>query len=819
MKQILRSRLGRSTSMLAALFGCLVLLVAGAGIANAEVVQGEVVPDTARRDLPVVLDGRVWAHAQVGDRIFVGGDFQQVELIDGTVIDQAYIFAYDIDTGVVDPNFRPVVNNVVRSLEAADDGSGLYVGGQFFRWDNSFPIRIARLDAQGNLDTSFQASASAQVLDIVEVGNDLYFVGDFTDVSGVATSGIAKVDADTGAVDSSFTPQLTGLQAGANLARAIVATPDDSSVFVLHFGQLVDGQSREAVAKFDIDGAGNPSLSGWNIPWSAQAGNRVCQANLRDMAISPDGSFIVIGGQGADNPPNCDSVLRYETGGNQTVNFTWSARMYSSVFSLAVSDVAVYVGGHFCAAPLNGAGPDGLTSDFTGTANRCEVNNPDDPLNPSVLDPDNAVFRHQMAALDPDTAQALPWDPGSNNLVGVFDLTLIDRGLLAGHDTDRFSTFLVGRSGFFDLEQGTPDTEAPTFTVTSPADGSVPGTVSELTGLATDNRTVSSITVRLRNITTGEFLQTDGTFAAASADLAVNTNTIALGEVEWSVPINTALPTGNYEVRGFTTDEFGNTSPAVVSSFTIAGDAVCTVELNDQDQPVITLTDFVADDTGLSVIRRNGAWLSNLADGATSFTDENAVPGDYTYEVRWRPNFTVEDVTCSPTVTVPEGGGPGPITVCTVSINGDNSPVLSWDAVAGVNEYVVREAGLAWLATVSDTTYTDAGRAPGTYEYSLRIRMGGVVTDVPCEPTITVPNGGTPTCVAAVNANGEVELTWTAVPGITDYQVRVNGRWLSTENDLAFTDTNPQAGEQAYEIRYRQAGTVNDIACQPTLDI
>ena len=81
------------------------------------------------------------------------------------------------------------------------------------------------------------------------------------------------------------------------------------------------------------------------------------------MAISPDDSFIVIAGQGADNPPNCDSVLRYNTGGSGVIAFTWAARMYSSVFSLAVSDVAVYVGGHFCAAPRIGAPAGGITHD------------------------------------------------------------------------------------------------------------------------------------------------------------------------------------------------------------------------------------------------------------------------------------------------------------------------------------------------------------------------------------------------------------------------------------------------------------------------
>ena len=57
---------------------------------------------------------------------------------------------------------------------------------------------------------------------------------------------------------------------------------------------------------------------------------------------------------------------------------------------------------------------------------------------------------------------ALAWDPGSNAALGTFDLTLIDRGLLAGMDNDRFGNFiLTGRSGFFDFGGFTPPAPPP----------------------------------------------------------------------------------------------------------------------------------------------------------------------------------------------------------------------------------------------------------------------------------------------------------------------------------------------------------------------
>ena len=121
-----------------------------------------------------------------------------------------------------------------------------------------------------------------------------------------------------------------------------------------------------------------------------------------------------------------------------------------------------YDGCPSCAAPRNGAAPGGETHERTnGTANSCNLNNPNDPVNPSVIFPNDAVFRNQLAALDPSNGTALAWDPGTNAGLASFDLTIIDRGLLAGMDNDRYGGVLTGRSGFFDFGGFTPIAPAP----------------------------------------------------------------------------------------------------------------------------------------------------------------------------------------------------------------------------------------------------------------------------------------------------------------------------------------------------------------------
>ena len=165
---------------------------------------GQLVGVVPRLNAPVVLDGAVHAHAQIGDRIFVGGDFQQVRRPDDTVITQPNIFAYNINTGLLDENFRPVVSNGVFALEVNPGGDALYVGGRFVTWDDTFVERVAKLDAFGNLDTSFQATASAIVRDLAVTNNAVYLAGDFLFVGDEQRAGFAAVDANTGAVDPGF---------------------------------------------------------------------------------------------------------------------------------------------------------------------------------------------------------------------------------------------------------------------------------------------------------------------------------------------------------------------------------------------------------------------------------------------------------------------------------------------------------------------------------------------------------------------------------------------------------------------------------------
>ena len=57
-----------------------------------------------------------------------------------------------------------------------------------------------------------------------------------------------------------------------------------------------------------------------------------------------------------------------------------------------------------------------------------------------------------------------------------------------------------------------------------------------------------------------------------------------------------------------------------------------------------------------------------------------------------------------------------------------------------MSNYVVREGGSFITTVVNGSTYTEVGAPAGDYNYELRVRPGGVLTDITCTPSPLVVN-------------------------------------------------------------------------------
>jgi len=243
-------------------------------------------------------------------------------------------------------------------------------------------------------------------------------------------------------------------------------------------------------------------------------------------------------------------------------------------------------------------------------------------------------------------------------------------------------------------------------------------------------------------------------------------------------------------------------------------DPSCTVALDANGDVVVTYADFDGGGVVNVFVRRDGKWLATMPVGTGSYTDSTAAPGDHSYVIRWRPGGVRTDVPCTPDpITVPDPD-PGNDPTCTVELDANDDPVLTWDD-AGVATYNVRDE-TGWVATVTGaTTFTDTGAFPGDHSYVVRYNPGGGAVDIPCSPDpITVPTPAGPTCSALLNAAGEVELTWDAVPGVDEYVVRDNSGWVATVTDTSYIDTAPGGGELGYTIRFWNPSRT-DVVCEP----
>ena len=56
---------------------------------------------------------------------------------------------------------------------------------------------------------------------------------------------------------------------------------------------------------------------------------------------------MVGSGSGGDRPPINDTAVAFPVAGNDNVQPLWVSRHFDSVYSVAITERAVYVGGHF----------------------------------------------------------------------------------------------------------------------------------------------------------------------------------------------------------------------------------------------------------------------------------------------------------------------------------------------------------------------------------------------------------------------------------------------------------------------------------------
>jgi hypothetical protein len=393
---------------------------------------------------PHVLDGSVLATAVVGDIVYVGGNFTTVVNAGKTLrLARNHLFAYNKNTGQVLDHFAPALNGAVETIAPALDGSSIIIGGRFTTVQGATQRSLAMLTPAGDRVSTFKAKTNGYVTKALVRGSRVLVGGRFSTVTGgVPRANLAAFDATTGVLDTAFNIPVTEgrtKSSGTVTKAAIVEMDADASgsrlVIIGNF-RRVGGALRQQIATIDLS-AGRVTDWFTNRYPNDVAGTQafkcyqVFETQMRDVEFSPDGNYFVVvttGGAPDFNKTSlCDTTARFET--TSTAAPTGAVETWKNctggdtLYSVAVTNAAVYVGGHQRWLD-NCGGRDSATK--------------------------TAFAADGIGAIDPANGLAIrSWNPGRTRGVGAEELVATADGLYVGSDTEQLGGEYHARLGMF----------------------------------------------------------------------------------------------------------------------------------------------------------------------------------------------------------------------------------------------------------------------------------------------------------------------------------------------------------------------------------
>ena len=242
------------------------------------------------------------------------------------------------------------MNGGVECVAIQPDGK-IIVGGSFTTINNQRANRIARLNTDGSLDTTFDAGTGAnQSVSVIVIQPDgkVLVSGYFDTMNGTPTSyfGVARLNSD-GSLDSTYKLQqgLTGrtiaLQPdgkilGGSSGGIFRANPDgtidstfnaqfsgtypwvfniavqpDGKIIIVGIFDHVGGQVAYGVARLNADGSVDPTFNTGTGPDTTPQG----------LALQPDGKVLIGGGFKSFNGTTVKSLVRLNTDGSLDPTF------------------------------------------------------------------------------------------------------------------------------------------------------------------------------------------------------------------------------------------------------------------------------------------------------------------------------------------------------------------------------------------------------------------------------------------------------------------------------------------------------------------
>jgi hypothetical protein len=234
--------------------------------------------------LSFYADGRIRDQVIVGDNIYIAGDFTSV----GKYVDMKTNQFCILNSTTADANYISINKTLFNGdVECSViSGSYIYVGGSFTLYNNQVCERIAKISLiDGSVDPTFNTASgfNALVRSIaLDSSGNLYAGGDFTTYKGTTRQSIAKINATTAALDTTF-----DAESGFDNQVFSIALDGSGSLYACGAFTSYKGTTRQRIAKL------NATTAALDTTFDAASG---FNSTVRSIALDSSGNFYAGGG-------------------------------------------------------------------------------------------------------------------------------------------------------------------------------------------------------------------------------------------------------------------------------------------------------------------------------------------------------------------------------------------------------------------------------------------------------------------------------------------------------------------------------------------
>ncbi|HKN91302.1 MAG TPA: hypothetical protein VJ622_13590 [Acidimicrobiia bacterium] len=295
---------------------------------------------------------------------YIGGDFSVTQgvaragiaAVNSFTGDPVLSFDPGAGTGTAPPptsstTTTPPVGPVA-ALAVSADGSRLYAGGFFTSMAGVARSGLAALDAAtGALDAAFNPAPSAGGVEamVLTASGRLLLGGGFTKIGATARNHLAAVTAATGALDAAWAPSADGA------VHTLRLSADGTGVFAGGAFATIGGTARSRLALLSATGTG-----ALDATWKPTA-----DADVSGLALSADGSRLFAAGAFTKLNGTARNYLGALAATGAGATDGWNPNAAMPALTVAVTPTVAFAGGTF--ASVNGTARANLAAFDTTT--------------------------------------------------------------------------------------------------------------------------------------------------------------------------------------------------------------------------------------------------------------------------------------------------------------------------------------------------------------------------------------------------------------------------------------------------------------------